>query len=852
MKKLLPITLAALVLSCGQNDVNPETVINTESEHTPIPTVVFENMADEEAYEERRDAYFDKIHSNSDNPDWKAINAENFRLKGEERALKAQYKITESFLDGEILAEWKERGSNDVPGNIRICDYHPATDDVYVISDGGILWRGNLDGETWTPLNDNLKLNREVIKVVDLPDGGGVRIIAAIGYGLRYSDDNGETWTETEGLSGSNGRGIKLIQLNDAEKTLVYLYNSVSVIDGSSRNKIAYSTDEGENFTFVSDLATTSRNFASMDMAHNSSVAYVFDNDDDFYKFEGTELTLITTDLDLDGVSRCMIQVNETGGDLTAYVLMDNSSLYKSTDDGATFDFVNTLPTSPWNVGFEVSHDNPDALYYGEVNLYHSFDGGESFNLVSEWWEYYDDVANYIHADIMSIEPYKNAAGEEFTLVPNHGGIYVSYDNLENMSNISIQDLNTGQFYDVLTDPQDPSIIYGGTQDQGFQRTLSGDSPEASAFEQVISGDYGEMQFTNEGETIWIQYPGAWFQIYPDAATDSYYSYEFDVGGSDMPNVNWIVPTGAAPNATDDFIYVGGGNLEGGSGSHLIKLTFTGTEITSSQFDFDFNAASGANISAIETTPYNSDLIFVVTENGRFYYSEDEGDSFTQTVDYIGPSGGWIRTADIYASRNTEGLVFVGGSGYGGASVYMSTNGAESFVGLTGLPSTMVHEMTMDTEEKYLFAATDAGPYVYSVETEEWYDIAGLSAPLQQYISVEFIPSEEIVRFATWGRGIWDFDMTADLIDDASIAATTNENLISVYPNPASSQHITVSVSENAQVRLFDLSGKLVLTEQLTTGSNLIDISQLIQGTYMLVSLTKSGITHSKKIVIGK
>lgn len=61
--------------------------------------------------------------------------------------------------------------------------------------------------------------------------------------------------------------------------------------------------------------------------------------------------------------------------------------------------------------------------------------------------------------------------------------------------------------------------------------------------------------------------------------------------------------------------------------------------------------------------------------------------------------------------------------------------------------------------EKYLFTATDVGPYAYSMETEEWFDIAGLSAPLQQYISVEYLPSEKIIRFVTWFRGIWDFDM---------------------------------------------------------------------------------------------
>lgn len=845
MKKALVFGLVFAIVSCGNNkeDSSESIEINSQS-GIPIPTAVFENMGDEKEYEKRRDAYFDLIHSNSENLDWRAINAQNFQEKAAERALKKQTKAVEIFADGELTAEWQERGSYDVPGNIRICDFHPSTEDVYVISDGGILWRGNLDGETWTPLNDDVQFSRNVMKVVDLPDGG-VRLIVAIGRQLQYSDDDGETWTISEGISGSNGSGIRIVELNDAAKTLVYLYNNSS---GAGRNKIAYSTDHGENFTFVADLNTTNRNYASMDMAYGSATAYIFDNNDDLYQFTGTDLTLITEDLGLDGVNRCMIQVNETGGELTAYVLMDNTNLYKSTDEGATFSFVNTLPTSPWNVGFEVAHDNPDALYYGEVNLYHSFDGGENFELVSEWWEYYDDVENKIHADIMSIEPYKTEDGEEFTLVPNHGGIYVSYDNLNNLRNISMQDLNTGQFYDVLTHPQNGALIFGGTQDQGFQRTNMGDTPEPSSFEQVISGDYGEMQFTNDGQNIWIQYPGAWFQFYENSATDPYYSLEYDVSGSDMPNVNWIVPTGAAPHASDDFIYVGGGELSGGSGSRLIKLRYNGASIESSQFDFDFYDEGGASISAIETTPLEDEFIYVVTENGRFFHSEDEGDSFEMTDGYIGPSGGWIYTADIFASRLTAGLVFVGGSGYGGASVYMSTDSAKTFDALMGLPSTMVHEMTMDPAEKFLFAATDAGPYVYSMEAEQWFDIAGVSAPLQQYISVEFIPSEYIVRFATWGRGIWDLKMS----NVAGIENLTEETNFNVYPNPSSTGIINVNTSISSTILVFDLNGQMVYNESINAGTNLLDLSNLTSGTYVIGYQTQEGSIRSEKLVITK
>ena len=837
--------LPLLLIACNSIETDLKTE-DTKKNPFPIPTQIFENMADEKAYEERMDAYFDLIHSSSENVDWRAINALNFQKLAEQRAALKGYRIVETFADGNLEGEWKERGSVDVPGSNRICDYDLNTDDIYVISDGGTLWKGNLNGETWTPLNDDIQFGRDILKVVSLP-GGGVRIITANGYSLRYSDDQGETWTNCSGIVGSNGSGIKMVQLNDAQQTLVYLYNRISVVDGSSLNKVAFSTDHGLTFYPLTDLSSGNR-FASIHAAHNSPAAYILDNNDAVYKFEAGVYSTVSAGLGLDGTSRCMIQANEAGGMLTLYILIDNSTLYKSTDSGVTFDLVGDLATGSWDVGFRVSIDDPDKLYYGEVNTYRSFDGGETWDLVSEWWEYYGDVANKIHADIMAIEPFKTNTGDEFTIIPNHGGVYVSYDNLITTENISMQDLNTGQFYDVLTDPYDASLIYGGTQDQGFQRTLTGDSPLPSSFQQVISGDYGEMQFTNNGQEIWIQYPGAWFQLYPNAATDGTYTYEFDLAGEDMPNVNWIVPTGAAPNISDNFIYVGGGSLDGGPGSYLVKLKYTGSEIVASQYDFDFRAASGASISAIETTPLNDQLIYVVTENGRFFYSLDGGESFTMTEDYIGPSGGWIYTADIYASRTTLGLVFVGGSGYAGNAVYMSVDSAKTFVPLTGdMPNTIAHELTMDPAEKFLFAATDAGPYVYSMDLEEWYNMSGISAPLQQYISCEFIPSTHTVRFATWGRGIWDFNLTSLAGTSSYLAA---KNSFSVYPNPVKGNQLTIQSEEIGVISLYTINGKLISSENVNKTSQTFNVAELPNGIYLLELISKKGIRSTEKFVI--
>ena len=157
--------LPLLLIACNSIETDLKTE-DTKKNPFPIPTQIFENMADEKAYEERRNDYFDLIHSSSENVDWRAINALNFQKLAEQRAALKGYRIVETFADGNLEGEWKERGSVDVPGSNRICDYDQNTDDIYVISDGGTLWKGNLNGETWTPLNDDIQFGRDILKVV--------------------------------------------------------------------------------------------------------------------------------------------------------------------------------------------------------------------------------------------------------------------------------------------------------------------------------------------------------------------------------------------------------------------------------------------------------------------------------------------------------------------------------------------------------------------------------------------------------------------------------------------------------------------------------------------------------------
>lgn len=832
------ITLAGWMLhspSLNTSETTYQTRITEDG--IPVPTQVYQHMQDEEGFGEKKRHYFDLIHGN--HPDWRQINEANFRAIYEWRKAMRAAKTPEIFAGGAIEAEWIERGSNNLAGNVQVSDFDPTTEALYAISDGGVLWKGDLNDGAWTPLNEDIQFGSRVLKVFYLP-GGGLRIVAARGHGIFYSDDEGANWTQATGFTADwdYGTAVDLVRLNDGPGTLVYLYNAYNFGLASYQNRLAYSSNNGTSWTVVTSFNTSSSSFASLSAPYNSSRAYLINGNEDTYYFEGTSLTTVSTGLGLVGADACYLTSNMTSTDTTLYVLMDNTELYKSTDGGTSFNYVNSTPVSSWEAGIMVSIDDPDVLYMGEMELWRSIDGGNNFAKVNEWWEYYDDVPGKIHADIMSIAPYKKSNGDEFTIIPNHGGISVSYDNLQSTENIGMLHLNVGQFYDVITSKINSAYVFGGSQDQGFQRTAQGNLLTTSNFEQVISGDYGQMQFSNNGQAIWTQYPGADFAYYADGMNDGVAAYWFNIDGNDMPNYDWIVPTEAAPNAADDYILVGGGEISGGSGSYLIKLENAGTDAVATQFDFDFRAASGANISAIGVTPLDENKWYVMTENGKFFHSEDAGANWTMTAAFSGAEGDWIYGADIFASRLTPGLVFMGGSGYSTDAVHMSTDGGLTFTGIwpNTLPETAVHEMCMDPAEKFLFAATDAGPYVYVVADDEWHSLLGLSAPVQEYMSVEFVEAEYLVRFSTWGRGTWDFKMT----QVAAAEEITSQVQGKIYPNPSTGM-LNLQVNEPVKLVLYSMQGQEVFSTFLLNETNALNLAFLKIGTYICATINAKG-----------
>lgn len=845
-KYYFPLTLIVfLVISCTENINQP---LNY-NKNVAIPTEVVQNMNNEEQYENRKVQWLESIHKTEPSVDWRKINKQNFKIIAKQRE-NQQQKSIEQFANGFLEGEWFERGSSNQAGNLMNIDFEKNSELIYGLSANGSLWRSNLNGTSWQILNNDLVFDTDIIKVIEL-SAGQRRIFVSEGKQIKYSDDEGISWQNVTGFNNSNGKAIDLIQLNDVNKTLVYLCYDSNV----PANKVMVSTDNGLTFSDVQFLASTSSNGhkASMTTFNNGTKAYILDANNGVYVYENGAITQISVGSGFGASTYFKLEAVATSTDTVFYALRDKSELYKSIDNGMTFNLVSNLPTNSWNVGIEVAEDDPNAVYLGEVELYRSIDGGLTYTHNS-WGAYYSDVPNEVHADIMRLKSFVKNNGTEFCLICNHGGISVSYDHLQTTQNIGLNGLNIGQFYDVITNPVDGNRVYGGTQDQGLQYSNTAQNSGVLPLEQAISGDYGHMQVSNNGQVLWAQYPGAYFYIFSGLLTTPAYATTHNVDGNDMPAYDWIVPTASAPNVTDNFIYVAGGDVNGGNGSHLIKLSyvdFGGVNIYANQFPFDFKAESGDEISAINASKVDADRLYVGTENGRFYYSNDNGTTWNASAFFNGPGVLYLYGASIISANQTSDLVFFGGSGYSNSPCFMSTDGGQNFTSISnGLPSTVIHDMAMSPDDEFVFAATDAGPYVYYIAQDEWFYIGGLTAPVSPYYSVDYVNDFDIVRFGTHGRGIWDLNMTSNT---ASLLKN-KINQWSIYPNPVNNGVINIKTTQNINqsliLKLYDLQGRLVHQTQMGTFQTKITLPLNLKGQYILIILNQNEVLKTEKIVV--
>ncbi|MCB1052707.1 MAG: hypothetical protein KDC71_19050 [Acidobacteria bacterium] len=672
-----------------------------------------------------REAWIESLHRAAPGDDWHLIERANWQDHLQKRNAKVGQAQTN---------RWVEFGSSNQAGRTHFAQFTPDQKSLLVGSAGGGLWKASWDGRDhhpqslfWLPKSDSVKGAH--LNGLALSDQNW---LIQTNRDVFFTSNAGLSWVRAEGYGSLNQTNM----VPWGEKILLLVYEYVWNNGWKEDYSLYVSADQGRSFGLLRECGQGRPGFVPL---ADGKTILLSEGDGLFQSVdEGLSWTKLgNMPAGSPFANRDLVRAND--GTLFVMGERDKFFLYRSKDQGKTW--VKGLVSGDYWGVIAVAPYNSDLVVFGGVNAYISRNGGFSAEPINDWAEYYDDPANKLHADIMGIQFLEDQDGHPLLFISTDGGTYFSVDDGKTFLNLSQFGMNVSQYYTTLTDPSRPSHIHAGAQDQGYQ--WSADTT-TGLFEQTISGDYAHL-------TTARNYPGLVYSVYPRfvMVSEEHGPDLTHYFPGDFPEVEhaWLPFLLADPDDPNTFFWCG---------EYIYRYTRMGNSGSwqSTQLPFQFEQGGGyVTALAIEGS---TRTFYAVTTSGRFLRSNDEAQSWTESNVFL-PSPHYFYGNAIYVDPNRPGRVIVAGSGYSQPGVFESVDSGQTFHGLgQNMPDTLFLQISGALDgSKDLYAATEAGPYTYNASTQTWQSILDSRAPFTVYWHCQTL--NDRVRFATHGRGVWDF-----------------------------------------------------------------------------------------------
>ncbi|HNM14973.1 MAG TPA: glycosyl hydrolase, partial [bacterium] len=379
--------------------------------------------------------------------------------------------------------------------------------EYYVAVASGGVWKTTNAGVTYEPVFDGegsysigcVAIDPSNPNVVWVGSGeNNNQRAVAYGDGIYKSVDGGKSWTNM-GLKNSEHIGRIAIDPNNSDIVYVAAYGPVwsaggdrgiyKTTDGGKTWKAVLTVSENTGFNeVIMDPRNSNVLYAAAHQRRRSVFTYIGGGPESaLYKSTdgGANWRKINSGLPAVDLGRIGIAISPINPDVL-YAIVEaaegKSGVFRSDNRGESWEKRGNNSSSG-NYYQEIFCDpqNIDKVYYVDLFVMLSLDGGKSFNPIGEKYKHVDNHALWI-----------NPANTGHMLVGCDGGIYETYDNGANWE--YKWNLPVTQFYKVATDNATPFYyIYGGTQDNnsigGPSRTLSANG--------IINTDWF---ITNEGD----------------------------------------------------------------------------------------------------------------------------------------------------------------------------------------------------------------------------------------------------------------------------------------------------------------------------------------------------------------
>lgn len=690
--------------------------------------------------EREREAFFEAMHRHAPGVDWRAVEQANGLA-----AMEWRREIVLGLRAQAGAAEWRELGSRNQAGRMHAAAWSSDGQILYAGSSRGGVWKSDRDGNSWTPLGDNLFGGAFEVAVVPGEPGDPDILIRLAGSMIHRTLDEGLTWEAPQGL-GSVSDSKRILVLQDGVHTVFLLVKRFGSWE------VLVSTDRGASFTH------------SLTLANNGDIWTPKTYAGPVYAVSGDRIRM-TSDggaswgtyghaLPVAGEAS-VLAANETPELRFNVAILDSGAwkLYRSVDGGATWTKIKNL-TDFWE-SLAASTQDGNLVAYAGVEMFFTRNGGDTWKKVNSWGAYYGHPEIYLHADIpgLFVLPDPDIPAGEVWYVATDGGLYDSDDQVHSMRNLSLQGLGVSQYYSVLTSRRNPDLVLAGSQDQGYQRAvLQGPPPPPPGpwadFDQLISGDYGHLTSSNGAhDLVYSVYPG--FVLVQEGEDNPVlYTVDFPSGENHL----WMPYIQADPLDPESFFFCA---------QHLYRYTRVAGN-TWNHVQYSAQDFGPGYLTAVAFSPVDPNRAYAATNNGRLFYSDDRGVTWTQGWSQ-GPGAHYFYGTALLPSSKDKDVCWVAGSGYSHPPVSRTTDGGKNWQAASeGLPSTLVYCLSEAPDQSgAIFCGSENGAWRFDPSTETWEDILGAEAPINTYWTCEAVPSQNLVRFGTYGRGIWDYHLNS-------------------------------------------------------------------------------------------
>ncbi|HEY6626068.1 MAG TPA: T9SS type A sorting domain-containing protein, partial [Ignavibacteriaceae bacterium] len=731
---------------------------------------------------------------------------------------------------------WEFIGPLNVGGRVVDIEFNPSNPNIVYagFATGGVFKSTDM-GNSWLPVFDSLAVltvgdiaidpqNPDVVYIGTGEANGGHNNFP--GGGVFKSTNAGTTW-QFLGLEETTSIGRVLV--HPTNSNIVYLAAVGSYFSPNNERGVYKSTDGGTSWNkslFVSDSTgaidiimdptNPDKMMAAMwERVRRPNSSHLYGPSSGLYKTidGGTNWEMISPSAGLPdptarNVGRIGLAISQSNPDIVYSLYNDGAniiSLFKSTDFGDNWidvDADNELQDGDagfsWYFGqVRVHPTNPDIVFVMDVPIMRSGNSGTNWAL---------DYQPHVDHHALAFHP----TDPNIAILGNDGGMNIS-TNAGASWGPHIQ-IPATQFYEIGLDASNPLASYGGTQDNGTNRTLDGGLDN---WQHIYGGDgfYVIVDFTNPN-IIYAESQNGGLGKSTNGG-NNFFDATNGISGSEP--TNWSTPVIMDPNANLNLYY----------GTNYLYRTTNGAsnwvKISPQLTDWVPGRRLGT-ITTIAVAPTNSEVIYVGTDDSHIWVSTDNGTNWTEISD--GLPERWVTRVAV--DPTDENIVYATFNGLKWKDpqphVFRSTNNGTTWSDISSnLPDAPVNAFAVDpVEPERLYLGSDVGMYVSFNSGQNWW-VLGEGLPILPIGDIEIHPTTRELVAGTYGRSMYKIDLNLVPTNvESSEPIISGFELEQNYPNPFNPStkikytipNITLSEVEGSLVTLkvYDILGNEITT----------------------------------------